>query len=108
MHACRRHESQGNFEEFYAACKLHLVNVGRQVGIDDDILDNSLNPDYYEQCVSETLDMMGLFQHYHNANKASNTFMSLLHLKKQWKEPLSKLTTVCHVSCIYTSALFRN
>jgi hypothetical protein len=51
MHACRRHDSRGDFDKFYATCKLHLVNVGRQVGIDDDILNTSLIPDDYGQCV---------------------------------------------------------
>jgi hypothetical protein len=38
IQACRAHVSGGNIEAFYAACKVHLINVGRQAGIDDDVL----------------------------------------------------------------------
>jgi hypothetical protein len=58
-HSCRRHDSQGDFDFFNAACKLHLVNVGRQVRIDDKILDMSLDPGDYDQYVLETVVMMG-------------------------------------------------
>jgi hypothetical protein len=66
MQACRAHGSGGNFEAFYAACKVHLINVGRQVGIDDDVLDKGLDLDEYDQCMSETLDMLGVLEHYNN------------------------------------------
>jgi hypothetical protein len=60
IQACRAHVSGGNFEAFYAACKVHLINVGSQVGIDDDVLDKGLDLDEYDQCISETLDMLGV------------------------------------------------
>jgi hypothetical protein len=65
----------------YASCKFHLVNGGRQVGIDDDILDTSLDPDECDQCVLETLDMVGLLQHYHKAKKPQMkpTLKKMLH-----------------------------
>jgi hypothetical protein len=65
-------KAKGSLKNFmlHANCKLHLVNAGRQVGIDDDIVDTSLDPDDYDQCLSATLDMMGLLEHYHNAPKA--------------------------------------
>jgi hypothetical protein len=66
MQACRAHVSGGNFEAFYAACKVHLINVGRQVGIDDDVLDKGLDLDEYDQCTSEILDMLGVLGHYNN------------------------------------------
>jgi hypothetical protein len=64
MQACRAHVSGGNFEAFYAACKLHLINFGCQVGIDDDVLDKGLELDEYDHCNSESLDMMGVIEHY--------------------------------------------
>jgi hypothetical protein len=51
MHACRAHDSSDNLEAFYDACKMHLINVGRQVGIDDDILYIGLDSDEYDKCV---------------------------------------------------------
>jgi hypothetical protein len=66
LHSCREHVSNGNFEAFYDACKLHLINVGRQVCIDDDVLDKGLDLDEYDQCSSETLDMLGVLGHYNN------------------------------------------
>jgi hypothetical protein len=48
MEACRAHVSGGNFEAFYAACKVHLTNVVRQVGIDDDVFDKGLDLDEYD------------------------------------------------------------
>jgi hypothetical protein len=66
MQACRAHVSGGNFEAFYAACKVHLINVGRQVGIDDDFLEKGLDLDEYDQYISETLDMLGVLDHYNN------------------------------------------
>jgi hypothetical protein len=66
MRACRAHVSGGNFEAFYAACKVHLINVGRRVCIDDDVLEKGLELDEYDQCTSETLDMLGVLEHYNN------------------------------------------
>jgi hypothetical protein len=66
MQACRVHVSGGNFEAFHAACKLYLINVGCQVGIDDDVLDKGLDLDEYDQCTSETLDMLGVLENYNN------------------------------------------
>jgi hypothetical protein len=56
----------GNLEAFYDAWKLHLINVGRQVGIDYDVLNKGLDLDWYDQCTSEKLDMVGVFWHYNN------------------------------------------
>jgi hypothetical protein len=36
------------------------------LGIDDDVLDERLYLDEYDQCNSETLDMMGVLEHYNN------------------------------------------
>jgi hypothetical protein len=66
MQAYRAHVSGGNFEAFYDACKLHLINVGSQVGIDDYVLDKGLDLDEYEQVTSYTLDMLGVLEHYNN------------------------------------------
>jgi hypothetical protein len=66
MQACREHFSGGNFEAFYDACKLHLINIGHQVGINDYVLDKGLDLDEYDQCTSETLDMLGVLEHYNN------------------------------------------
>jgi hypothetical protein len=66
IQACRVYVCGDNFEALYAACKLHLINVGRQVGIDDDVLDKGLDLDEYDQCTSETLDMLGVLEHYNN------------------------------------------
>jgi hypothetical protein len=43
MHACRAHEDIGKFKAFYDVFKVHLLNVGRQVGIGDDVLDFGLD-----------------------------------------------------------------
>jgi hypothetical protein len=63
MQACRVHVSAGNFETFYASCKVHMINVGRQGEIDDDVLDKGLDLDEYDQCTSEALDMLDVLEH---------------------------------------------
>jgi hypothetical protein len=45
---------------------VRLINVWRQVGIDDDVLDKGLDLDEYYQCISETLDMLGVLEHYNS------------------------------------------
>jgi hypothetical protein len=47
---------------------VHLINVGCRVGIDDDVLDKGLDLDEYDQCTSETLDMLGVLEFYNNDN----------------------------------------
>jgi hypothetical protein len=57
------------------------VNVGRQVGIDDEILDTSLDPDDYDQRVLETLDIMGVLDNYYKDKKPpmKETLKKMLH-----------------------------
>jgi hypothetical protein len=66
---------------------VNLVNVGLQVGIDDYILDTSLDPDDYDQFVVETLDMMRLLQHHHKAKKPPTkaTLKKMLHYVCRFK-----------------------
>jgi hypothetical protein len=60
--ACQSHNPECSFEKFYDDCKLNLMDVGRQAGLND----TSMDTDYYSQCMSETLDMFGVLELYHN------------------------------------------
>jgi hypothetical protein len=60
--ACQIHNPECDFDKFYDDCKLHMVEVGHQAGLDDTIIDTY----YYNQCMSETLDMFGVLELYHN------------------------------------------
>jgi hypothetical protein len=64
-----------------------ILILGHQVGVDDDILATSLDSDDYDQCVSETLGMIGLLQHCHKATKnvMKETLKKMLHYVCQFK-----------------------
>jgi hypothetical protein len=51
--ACQSHSPGCYFEKFYDDCKIHLMDVGHQAGMDD----SSMNTYDYNKCMSETLDM---------------------------------------------------
>jgi hypothetical protein len=64
-HCCREHNADSDFHFFYRdACKVHLRNVGRQAGIDDD---TKMKKDDYEDLLDDTLSAFGLIDFHHSS-----------------------------------------
>jgi hypothetical protein len=122
IQTCRAYVSSGNFKAFYDDCKLHLINVGHQVGIADDVLDQGLYLDEYDQCTSETLEMLGVLEHYNNDtfDLKKRVVRKILFYVQRFKyitdclvfeesvaPALVKWTIVYLVSYIYTNVLLK-
>jgi hypothetical protein len=68
LRACISGGIAGDYYHFYNGCKLYLVNMGRQEGIDDGISTTGgtpINQYDYEQMFLETLEKLGVLTSFH-------------------------------------------